>query len=60
LSYLQGRAFENADPNGEMKLADLIAELKDSEAIASHIDDRNPGEAQAGKDAPERSKPCPA
>ncbi len=53
----RGKAFENADPNGEMKLADLIAELKDSEAIASHLDDRNPGEAQAGGDSAEHAKP---
>ena len=41
----QGKAFENADPNGEMKLADLIDELQGGEAIASHLKDRNPGEA---------------
>ena len=45
----QGKAFENADPNGEMKLADLIDELHDSKAVASHLKDRNPGEAHAKK-----------
>ena len=46
----KGKAFENADPNGEMKLADLIDELQGGEAIASHLKDRNPGEAHAKKD----------
>lgn len=41
----QGNAFESADTNGEMKLADLIDELRDAEAIASHLEDRNPGRA---------------
>lgn len=43
----QGKAFENADSNGEIKLDDLIYELRDGEAIALHLKDRNPGEAQA-------------
>ena len=47
----QGKAFENADANGEMKLADLIDELKDGEAVASHLKDRNPGEAHAKRDS---------
>lgn len=45
----QGKAFENADANGEMKLADLIDELKDGEAVASHLKDRNPGESACKK-----------
>ena len=43
----QGKAFENVDANGEMKLADLIDELRDGDAVASHLKDRNPGEAHA-------------
>jgi uncharacterized phage-associated protein len=53
----QGKAFENADPNGEMKLADLIDELKGGEAITSHLKDRNPGEAHATKDPAHHAKP---
>lgn len=52
----QGKAFENADPNGEMKLADLIDELRGSKAIASHLKDRNPGEVHAKKDPANRAK----
>ena len=51
----QGKAFENADANGEMKLADLIDELQDSEAVASHLKDRNPGEAHARRESHVRS-----
>ncbi len=43
----KGKAFENADPNGEMKLADLIDELQDGKAVAAHLKDRNPGEVHA-------------
>lgn len=53
----QGKAFENADPNGEMKLADLIDELRDGEAVASHLKDRNPGEAHAKKQTAHHAKP---
>jgi uncharacterized phage-associated protein len=53
----QGKAFENADPNGEMKLADLIEELRDGEAVASHLKDRNPGEAPAKRDSAHHAKP---
>ena len=53
----QGKAFENADANGEMKLADLIDELKESEAVASHLKDRNPGEAHAKRDSAQNAKP---
>lgn len=53
----QGKAFENADANGEMKLADLIDELKDGEAVASHLKDRNPGEAHAKRDSAQHAKP---
>ena len=53
----QGKAFENADANGEMKLADLIDELRDSEVVASHIKDRNPGEAHAKRDSAHHAKP---
>ena len=53
----QGKAFENADPNGEMKLADLIDELRDGEAVASHLKDRNPGEAHAKRDSAHHAKP---
>ena len=52
----QGKAFENADSNGEMKLADLIDELRDSKAVASHLKDRNPGEAHAKKDSAHHAK----
>ena len=52
----QGKAFENADPNGEMKLVDLIDELRDSKAVASHLKDRNPGEAQSNKDSPNHAR----
>ena len=53
----QGKAFENADANGEMKLADLIDELKDGEAVASHLKDRNPGEAHTKRDSAQHAKP---
>jgi len=53
----QGKAFENADANGEMKLADLIDELKDGETVASHLKDRNPGEAHAKRDSAHHAKP---
>ena len=53
----QGKAFEKADANGEMKLADLIEELKNGEAIASHLKDRNPGEAHARRDSAQHAKP---
>ncbi len=52
----QGKAFENADPNGEMKLADLIDELQESNALASHLDDRSPGEAHARRDSIHNAK----
>ena len=52
----KGKAFENADANGEMKLADLIDELRDSEAISSHLKDRNPGEAHAKGDSAHHAK----
>lgn len=52
----QGKAFENAGPNGEMKLADLVEELKGAEAIASHLEDRNPGEAHLKKDPAHHAK----
>jgi uncharacterized phage-associated protein len=53
----RGKAFENADANGEMKLADLIDELRDGKAIASHLLDRNPGEAHAKRDSAHHAKP---
>jgi len=53
----KGKAFENADANGEMKLADLIDELQDGEAIAAHLNDRNPGEARARRDSAHHAKP---
>ena len=53
----QGKAFENADANGEMKLADLIDELQDGEAVASHLKDRNPGEAHTKRDSAQHAKP---
>jgi len=52
----QGKAFENAGPNGEMKLSDLVEELKGAEAIASHLEDRNPGEAHSKKDPAHHAK----
>jgi uncharacterized phage-associated protein len=52
----QGKAFENAGPNGEMKLSDLVEELKGAEAIASHLEDRNPGEAHLKKDPAHHAK----
>ena len=55
LSY-QGKAFENADSNGEMQLADLIDELRDSKAVAEHLKYRNPGKAHAKKDSPRHAK----
>ncbi|TAK86869.1 MAG: DUF4065 domain-containing protein [Betaproteobacteria bacterium] len=53
----QGKAFENADPNGEMMLADLIDELKGGEALASHLKDRAPGDAHTKKEPPHHAKP---
>jgi len=53
----QGKAFENADANGEMKLADLIDELRDGEAVAAHLKDRNPGEAHLRRDSAQHAKP---
>jgi len=53
----QGKAFEKADPNGEMKLADLLEELRDGEAVASHLKDRNPGEAHVERDPAHHAKP---
>jgi uncharacterized phage-associated protein len=53
----QGKAFENADANGEMKLADLIDELRDGKAVASHLKDRNPGEAHAKRDSAHHAWP---
>ncbi len=53
----KGKAFENADANGEMKLADLVDELRDADAVASHIKDRNPGEAHAKRDSAHHAKP---
>ena len=47
----RGKAFENADSNGEMKLADLIDELKGAEAVASHLRDRAPGEAHLKRES---------
>ena len=52
----QGKAFENADSNGEMKLADLIDGLRDGKAVALHLKDRNPGEAHAKKDSAHHAK----
>lgn len=52
----QGKAFENAGPNGEMKLSDLIGELKESEAVASHLRDRAPGEAHSRKESAHHAK----
>jgi uncharacterized phage-associated protein len=52
----KGKAFENADPNGEMKLSDLIEELQGSEAVASHLNDRAPGEAHAKKEPAHHAK----
>ncbi|MFH1044741.1 MAG: hypothetical protein V1796_06805 [Pseudomonadota bacterium] len=40
-----------------MKLADLIDELRDGEAVASHLKDRNPGEARAKRDSAHHAKP---
>jgi len=53
----RGKAFENADANGEMKLADLIDELEDGEAIAAYLNDRHPGEAHAKWDSAQPAKP---
>jgi len=53
----KGKAFENADPNGEMKLSDLIEELKGAEAVAAHLNDRAPGEAHAKKEPGHHAKP---
>ena len=53
----QGKAFENADANSEMKLADLIDELRDGEAIAAHLKDRNPGEAHAKRESAHHARP---
>jgi len=52
----QGKAFENAGPNGEMKLSDLVGELKESEAVASHLRDRAPGEAHSRKESAHHAK----
>jgi hypothetical protein len=52
----QGKAVENAGPNGEMKLSDLVEELKGAEAIASHLEDRNPGETHLKKDPAHHAK----
>ena len=52
----QGKAFENADPNGEMRLSDLIDELRDAKAVASHLKDRNPGEAHAKRESAHHAK----
>jgi hypothetical protein len=53
----QGKAFENADTNGEMKLADLIDELRHGKAVASHLKDRNPGEAHAKRGSAQHANP---
>ena len=53
----QGKAFENADANGEMMLSDLIDELKGAGAVASHLKDRAPGEAHTEKEPPHHAKP---
>lgn len=53
----KGKAFENADPNGEMNLSDLVDELKGAEAVASHLKDRAPGEAHTKKEPPQHAKP---
>lgn len=53
----QGKAFDNADANGEMKLGDLIDELRDGEAVAAHLKDRNPGEAHVKRDSAQHAKP---
>ncbi len=52
----QGKAFENADPNGEMKLGDLIDELQDGKAVAAHLKDRNPGEVHAKRSPAQSGK----
>jgi len=52
----QGKAFANADPNGEMKLSDLVDELKGSGAVASHLKDRAPGEAHTKKEPAHHAK----
>ena len=52
----QGKAFANADPNGEMKLSDLVDELKGSGAVASHLKDRAPGEAHTKKEPAPHAK----
>ena len=53
----QGKAFENADPNGEMKLDDIVDELRDAKAIASHLRERSPGEAHVKKETVHHAKP---
>src|SRR3990170_4315104 len=53
----QGKAFENADLNGEIKLSDLVEELKGAEAVASHLNDRSPGEAHLKKESAHHAKP---
>ena|ERR1017187_8344601 len=60
LKYLshQGKAFENADANGEMKLADLSDGLRDGEAVASHSKDRNSDEVHAKRNSAHHAKPC--
>jgi uncharacterized phage-associated protein len=53
----QGKAFENADPNGEMKLEDLVSELREAKAVASHLKNRSPGEAHVAKESANHAKP---
>lgn len=53
----RGKAFENADANGEMKLSDLIEELKGADAVVSHLRDRAPGEARSKKEPAHHAKP---
>ena len=53
----KGKAFENADSNGEMKLSDLIDELKGAEAVTSHLRDRAPGEAHLRRESAHHAKP---
>ncbi|MEX2148794.1 MAG: Panacea domain-containing protein [Steroidobacteraceae bacterium] len=52
----QGKAFDNADQNGEMKLSDLIDELKGAEAVAAHLRDRAPGEAHVKGESAQHAK----
>ena len=39
-------AYDRADPNGEMDVNEIVAELGDSQAIAAHMADRFPGAAK--------------